>query len=143
MPTKNDIHKYWHTIINNFDELCIRTIFNTKVLATDPGRRHGTWCAGYIAIITRDGKYIARYPAKNITDDFESVNKKVRQLGDLVLQLRIDAADDKVNKPERAEGYAVVQDEGVNIEAAWRAGIYQWPVTPNQLNNFRYMGENA
>jgi len=105
MSIKNEIHKYWLTVVDNFDELCVHTIFNTKVLAVDSGTRRGTRCYGYIGIMTKDGKYLARYPAKNIIDDFDYVRNKSRLFRDLLLRLRLKDADNKVNKaePEEAE----------------------------------------
>jgi len=105
MSIKNEIHKYWLAVIDNFDELCVHTIFNTKVLAVDSGTRRGTRCYGYIGIMTKGGKYIARYPAKNIIDDFDSVCNKSRLFRALLLSLRLKDADNKINKaePEEAE----------------------------------------
>ena len=105
MSIKNEIHKYWLTVVDNFDELCVHTIFNTKVLATNLSNRHGTRCSGYISIMTIDGKYIARYPGKSIIESFEAARVKTKLLGDLLLKLRLKDADNKVNKaePEEAE----------------------------------------
>ena len=100
MSIKNEIHKYWLTVVDNFDELCVHTIFNTKVLAVDSGTRRGTRCYGYIGIMTKDGKYLARYPAKNIIDDFDSVRNKSRLFRNLLLSLRLKDAENKINKAE-------------------------------------------
>lgn len=90
MSIIDKIYKNWNIIVDKFDELCVHTIFNTKVLVISLGSRHGTRCSGCINIITIDGKHIIHYPSKNIVDNFEFVRTKIRLLNDLLISLRLE-----------------------------------------------------
>lgn len=99
MSTKNNIYKHWSTVVNEFDKLCVHTIFSTKVLAISRVKKHGTRCGGLVHIITRDGRGIAHYPGKSIIEDFETVNTKITLLCDLLCKLNKKGDNSKVKIP--------------------------------------------
>jgi len=123
MSIKNEIHKYWLVVVDNFDELCIHTIFNTKVLVINLGNRHGTRCSGYVDIITIDGKYIARYPGKSIVESFEATRSKNKLLRDLLLKARLNDAGNKIKEAEQLQqfdGESVPDLSFSTLGEAWR-----------------------
>ena len=141
MITKNEIHKYWSTMVDNFDELCVHTIFNTKVLVINLGNRHGTRCAGYVDIITIDGKYIARYPGKSIVESFEAARSKNKLLRDLLLKARLNDAGNKIKEAEQLQqfdGGGVPDSSFSTFSEAWREWSSQ---RLSQVIDYRYIGE--
>jgi len=88
MSIVDEVIENWDIIVDNFDGLCVHTIFNTKVLVINADNRHGTGCSGYVNIMTMKGEHILRYPGKSIIDSFEVVRTKTRLLRDLLLTIR-------------------------------------------------------
>ena len=118
MSIVNELHKNWDMIVDNFDGLCVHTIFNTKVLVISLGNRHGTRCSGYVDIITIGGKRIIHYPGKNIIDGFEYVSQKNKLFMDLLLNARLKDANDKINKTD------FVHDETIGNRYGTRCSGY-------------------
>ena len=119
MSIVDEVIENWDIIVDNFDGLCVHTIFNTKVLVINADNRHGTGCSGYVNIMTMKGEHILRYPGKSIIDSFEVVRTKTRLLRDLLLTIRLEDADNDPSKSEPQEVeipiFNVISNNEVNL----------------------------